>query len=102
MRDSPATDIPPIGFGRGEPGLVSVVIPTYNRGYLIGEAIESALRRDHGRVGILVAMTIPPMTPAGSSKGMTTGKSDTHRSRQEDDSRLGTLETMLLTRLALV
>ena len=36
MRDSPATDIPPIGLGPGEPGLVSMVIPTYNRRYLIG------------------------------------------------------------------
>ena len=37
----------------------------------------------------------------GRDRGLSLGKSDTHRSRQEDDSCLCTLETMLLTWLAL-
>lgn len=41
--------------GPGEPGLVSVVIPTYNRAYIVGRAIESALAQTHRRVEVIVA-----------------------------------------------
>lgn len=41
--------------GPGEAGLVSVVIPTYNRAYSIGEAVRSALRQTHSSVEVLVA-----------------------------------------------
>src|SRR5437764_10734914 len=44
-----------LGEGAGEPGLVSVVIPSYNRAYIVGQAIESALQQTHRPVEVLVA-----------------------------------------------
>jgi hypothetical protein len=41
--------------GPGTPGLVSVVIPTYNRAHLIGAAIESALDQTYEPIEIVVA-----------------------------------------------
>ena len=41
--------------GAGEPGLVSIVIPTYNRAYIIAATIESALRQTYANVEVLVA-----------------------------------------------
>jgi len=38
-----------------ETGLVSVVIPTYNRAHIIGRAIESALAQTYGDVQVIVA-----------------------------------------------
>lgn len=40
--------------GAGEPGLVSVVIPTYNRAYILGAAIQSALDQTHQPVEVIV------------------------------------------------
>jgi GT2 family glycosyltransferase len=40
--------------GPGEPGLVSVVIPTYNRAYILGEAIDSALRQTYRPLEVIV------------------------------------------------
>ncbi len=40
--------------GPGESGLVSVVIPTYNRERLIGPAIESVLRQSYAHIEIIV------------------------------------------------
>jgi glycosyltransferase involved in cell wall biosynthesis len=46
--------IPQICDGPGEPGLVSVVIPTYNRGYIVGAAIESVLAQTYRQFEIIV------------------------------------------------
>ena len=45
-----------LGFaaGPGEPGLLSVVIPTYNRAYIIGQAIESILSQTYANVEVIV------------------------------------------------
>src|SRR5688572_25731444 len=40
--------------GPGEPGLVSVVIPTWNRAYSIGQAIESVLGQTYRQVEIII------------------------------------------------
>lgn len=40
--------------GPGEPGLVSVVIPTYNRGYIVTRAIDSVLAQTYRPVEMLV------------------------------------------------
>jgi GT2 family glycosyltransferase len=44
-----------IGAGPGEPGLVSVVIPTYQRGYILDRAIQSVLDQTYRQVEIVVA-----------------------------------------------
>ena len=36
------------------PGLVSVVIPSYNRAYIVGQAIESVLRQTYSNVEVVV------------------------------------------------
>lgn len=41
-------------IGPGTPGLVSVVIPTYNRARLVGRAIESACRQTYEPIEIVV------------------------------------------------
>jgi glycosyltransferase involved in cell wall biosynthesis len=46
---------PGIGEGAGTPGLVSVVIPTFNRGYLLSRTIESVLAQTYGDVEVIVA-----------------------------------------------
>jgi glycosyltransferase involved in cell wall biosynthesis len=46
--------IPSICEGPGEPGLVSVLIPTYNRGYIVGQAIESVLAQTYRPIEIVV------------------------------------------------
>jgi GT2 family glycosyltransferase len=43
-----------IADGPGEPGLVSVIIPTYNRAYILGEAIESVLQQTYRSVEVVV------------------------------------------------
>lgn len=43
-----------IGEGPGQPGLVSVVIPTYNRAYIVGAAIASVLRQSYRPVEVVV------------------------------------------------
>ena len=44
-----------IASGPGERGLVSVVIPTFNRAYILGRAIESVLAQSYRPVEIIVA-----------------------------------------------
>ena len=46
--------IPQICEGPGEPGLVSVLIPSYNRGYIIGRSIESVLAQTYRPIEIVV------------------------------------------------
>lgn len=40
--------------GPGVPGLVSVIIPTYNRAAIVGAAIESVLQQSYGDVEVIV------------------------------------------------
>lgn len=43
------------GEGAGVPGLVSVIIPTFNRGYMLRRAIDSVLRQSYRDVEVLIA-----------------------------------------------
>jgi glycosyltransferase involved in cell wall biosynthesis len=43
-----------VGFGNGSLPLVSVVIPTYNYGHYVGEAIDSALAQTYPAVEVIV------------------------------------------------
>lgn len=54
MRNTPATHLGLVQ-GPGVPGLVSVVIPTYNRAYILGDAIASALAQRGVTVEVVVA-----------------------------------------------
>lgn len=40
--------------GAGEPGLVSIILPTYNRAYSVGQAIESVLKQTYRPIEIIV------------------------------------------------
>jgi GT2 family glycosyltransferase len=57
LRTYPQLETPPLelGPGAGEPGLVSVVVPTYNRAYIIGRTIESVLAQSYRPVEVVVA-----------------------------------------------
>jgi glycosyltransferase involved in cell wall biosynthesis len=44
-----------VGSGPGIPGLVSVVIASYNRGYIVAKAIESVLAQTYRNIEVLVA-----------------------------------------------
>jgi glycosyltransferase involved in cell wall biosynthesis len=46
--------IPKICEGSGEPGLVSVLIPSYNRGYVLGKSIESVLAQTYRPIEVIV------------------------------------------------
>lgn len=46
--------IPPVCAGPGQPGLVSVLIPTYNRDYILGAAIESVLSQTYRPIEVIV------------------------------------------------
>lgn len=52
----PASGIagPAAGAGPGEPGLVSIVIPAYNRAHLIGETLRSVLAQTYRPLEVLV------------------------------------------------
>jgi glycosyltransferase involved in cell wall biosynthesis len=43
-----------IGEGPGQAGLVSVVIPIYNRAYIVGQAIDSVLRQSYRPIEVVV------------------------------------------------
>jgi glycosyltransferase involved in cell wall biosynthesis len=43
-----------IGEGPGQPGLVTVVIPSFNRAYIVGQAIESVLAQTYRPVEVVV------------------------------------------------
>lgn len=46
--------IPPVCEGEGERGLVSVLIPTYNRAYILGSAIQSVLAQTYRPIEVIV------------------------------------------------
>ena len=48
------TDVAPWITPKGVPGLVSVIIPTYNRAHLIGDTLNSVFKQTHGLVEVLV------------------------------------------------
>jgi glycosyltransferase involved in cell wall biosynthesis len=49
-----APRIPAVCSGKGVLGLVSVIIPTYNRAYIVGQAIESVLAQTYPHVELIV------------------------------------------------
>jgi glycosyltransferase involved in cell wall biosynthesis len=49
-----ARDDRPVAIDHGEPGLVSVVIPTFNRGYILDRAISSALAQSYAKIEVIV------------------------------------------------
>jgi GT2 family glycosyltransferase len=46
--------IPYVCEGPGVPGLVSVLIPTYNRAYILGKAIDSVLAQTYRQIEVIV------------------------------------------------
>jgi glycosyltransferase involved in cell wall biosynthesis len=46
--------IPAVCEGHGKTGLVSVIIPTYNRGYIIGKTIESVLNQSYSHLELII------------------------------------------------
>ena len=46
--------LPPVEPGPGQPGLVSVVIPAYNRAHLIGETLKSVLEQTYRPIEVIV------------------------------------------------
>ena len=48
------SELAPIGDGPGEPGLVSVVIPTYNRAYMLRETLDSVLAQSYRPIEVVL------------------------------------------------
>lgn len=46
--------IPAVCEGPGKPGLVSVIIPTYNRGYIISKTIESVFAQSYNQLELII------------------------------------------------
>lgn len=46
--------IPKVCSGPGEPGLVSVLITTFNRGYIVGKAVASVLAQSYRPIEVIV------------------------------------------------
>jgi glycosyltransferase involved in cell wall biosynthesis len=46
--------IPAVCEGPGKAGLVSVIIPTYNRGYIIGKTIESVFAQSYSHLELII------------------------------------------------
>jgi GT2 family glycosyltransferase len=47
-------DVREVCAGPGEPGLVSVIIPTYNRAYVLGDALRSVLAQTYRPLEVIV------------------------------------------------
>lgn len=54
VQPAPGSPLPVFLEGPGEPGLVSIVIPAYNRAHLIGETLRSALEQSYRPIEIIV------------------------------------------------
>ncbi|MEI8354886.1 MAG: glycosyltransferase family 2 protein [Deltaproteobacteria bacterium] len=46
--------IPKVCEGAGEPGLVTVIIPTFNRGYFISKTIDSVIAQTYSQIELIV------------------------------------------------